>query len=97
MVVGLLHLLAASFVGPSARLGWQAVQRPALLAAPKMSSLAAPFSFDSTSQTAYDFHDGLGMVGMGYGRGYGMTPYGRGYGMGYGGYGGYGRGYGGCA
>jgi len=86
--LAVLHVLSASFIGPSAIPGWTATKSPAPVAAAPKMSLSAPFSFDSTSQTAYDYHDGMGMVGRGMGMrgGYG--------GMGTGGYGGYGGGMG---
>ena len=86
-----LHVLSASFVGPAAVPGSLAAKAPAA-AAVKMN-YNAPFSYDSTSQTVYDYMDDMGQpvrMGMrgGY-AGYGMRQGGqyngydemRGYGM----------------
>ena len=85
MVALALTALAAAFVAPAMRPVALTAPRTPTAASPKMSQLAAPFSFDSTSSTL----DGYYGYGSGYGGGmmggYGMGGYGRGM---YGGYGG---------
>ena len=96
MVALALTALAAAFVAPAARP--VALTAPRMAPAPtsvKMSQLATPFTYESTSSTLYEPHmygsygggyGGMARYGMGgYGMSSGMGGYGRGM---YGGYGG---------